>query len=91
MNGASELLITNHLGYTQAAALPAWERALLAEIDAHTQLGGLDGALASEAIVVEAASPGLPTARLSIPVSTSPEHGVLAVAAAAAGKPARFR
>lgn len=76
---------------TSAAALSAAERALLGQIDAHTQLVGLDGVLNSGEIVVEATAYGLPTARLSIPVSTSAEHGVLAVAAAAAGKPVHFR
>ena len=76
---------------TSAAALPAIERALLAQIDLHTQLVGLDGVLASDKIVVKASSPGLPTVTISIPISTSAEHAVLAVAAATAGKPVRFR
>ena len=50
---------------TSAAALPAIERALLAQIDLHTQLVGLDGVLASDTIVVKASSPGLPTAAMA--------------------------
>ena len=76
---------------TSAAALPALERALLAQIDLDTQLVGMDGVLGSKEIVVTASSPGLPPARLAIPVSTSAEHAVLAVAAASAGKAVRFR
>ena len=76
---------------TSAAGLPAAQRALLAQIDADSDLTGLDGKLTSDAIVVVASSPGMPTARLSIPVSTAPEHAVLAVAAAFADNPVRFQ
>jgi hypothetical protein len=76
---------------TSGAALPAMERALLAQIDLDSDLVGLDGTFSSNAIAVEASSPGLSTVRLSIPVSIAPKHGVLAVAEAAAGKPVRFR
>lgn len=75
---------------TSAAALPQAQRTLLAQIDADSDLTGLDGRLSSDTIVVEASSPGIPSALLSIPVSTAPEHGVLAVAAAAAGNPISF-
>ena len=76
---------------TSAAGLGVEERTLLAHIDLDTHLNGLDGVLTSDVIVVEAYSLGMATARVAIPVSTSPEHGVLAVAMAAAGKPVHFQ
>ena len=78
---------------TSVAALPAAERALLAQIDLDSDRSGLLGAEAEPPvdIVVEATAPGLGTAEVSVRVSTDQAaDGVLAVAAASAGKTVLF-
>ena len=78
---------------TSVAALPAFERELLAAIDLDSMVTGLrsdePGAVAG--IVVQASSPGLGMVELTIPVSTDPiADSVLAVAATAAGQRVEF-
>lgn len=74
---------------TSVAALPACERALLAQIDLDIDVAGLLGD-APETIVLQATAPGLGSVAISVPVSNDPADGVLAVAAASAGKAVHF-
>lgn len=71
------------------AALPSHERALLSEIDLDTFVTGLTGEdTADNDIVVQASSPGLGSANLTIPVSIDASmDSVLATAALSVGKP----
>ena len=80
---------------TEDRASPAWERARMLEVDGPGGATGRhpvvvapgDGNAPTE-IVVEITSPGLPPARVSIPLSTdAAADGYLAAASAAAGKP----
>jgi|EP01047_Picozoa_sp_COSAG01_P042132 hypothetical protein len=74
------------VGVTSVAALPTFERKLLAAIDLDSSSSTVVEAAAAD-IVVQASSPGLGTAELTIPVSTdSAVDSVLAVAAKAAGQ-----
>jgi hypothetical protein len=80
------VMVTSVAGRTLA------ERNLIEAIDLDAvHIKGHDGIVADEAIVLEASAIGLPPAHISIPVSANLEaDGVLAIAAAAAGKPASF-
>lgn len=81
---------------TQDRSSPAWHRARLLEIDVNSGAGQSahivppledEATLAAPApIVIQASSPGLRTATISVPTSTDPADGVLAVAARSAGK-----
>jgi hypothetical protein len=76
---------------TSIAARSAFERKLLRQIDVHGPMAETSlHAHTSEPIVVEASSPGLTSARVSIPVSTDDAFGVMAIAEQAAGKPVHF-
>ena len=79
---------------TSVAALPAFERELLAAIDLDSMVTGLKGGDepgAVAGIVVQASSPGLGVVELTIPVSTDAvADSVLAVAATAAGQRVEF-
>ena len=80
---------------TSVAGRDAAERALLAQVDVRGPLAARAAPplveVADEPIVVEASTPGLPAARVSIPTSSdAATAGVLAAAAAAAGKPVDF-
>ena len=79
---------------TSAAGRPAAERALLAKIDVRGPLAAAARAAADTTatpIVVEASSPGFAPARVTIPTSTDlAADGVMAVAAAGAGKSVRI-
>lgn len=70
---------------TVDASSPAWHRARLQQIDVDsdhgmTRIVGPHDAFANDDIIVEASAPGLPSARIHVPVSTSPADSVLAVA-----------
>lgn len=76
---------------TSTAARFQRERRLLAQIDRHGPMAAGSSQEAVEPIVVEASSPGFDSVQISIPVSTDLEaDGVMAAAAAAAGKPVDF-
>jgi len=78
---------------TSAASRPARERELLSRIDQHGPMaaGSLYASAAGGPIVVEASSPGFEPVRVSVAVSEDAgTAGVMAAAAAAAGKPVDF-
>ena len=78
---------------TSVAARDRAERALLALIDAHGPMAAGSGPAADDVsdIVVEASAPGFAPVNVTIPVSTdAATAGVMAVAAATAGKPVDF-
>jgi hypothetical protein len=86
-------LVRGIVQVTTNSAGPAWHRHRLAQIDTdhapRTKLDASSDASESDAsaIVVEASSPGLPSVRVSIAVSTDPsKDGVLATAAANVGR-----
>lgn len=74
---------------TEDASSPAWHRSRLAEIDLHgdAQTKVRQGNVVPTPIVIRASAPGLPDATIEIPTSVNPSDGVMAVAAASAGKP----
>lgn len=84
-------LVRAVVSVTSVAGLPRAVRELLASIDIAADLDGLDGE-AADSIVVEATAAGIPgSARIEIPLSRDPAtDGVLAVAAAAAGRAVHF-
>ena len=78
---------------TEDKSSDLWHRARLAEIDVETGLltqiaPGTDDA--ATPIVLQASADGLPGVSITIPTSTSASAGVMAVAAASAGKPVTF-
>ena len=81
---------------TEDSATPDWHRDRMLEIDGADANSivippNSDRSGAAEAIVVSIASEGLTSATVSIPVSTDvSKDGVMAVAAATAGKPVTF-
>ena len=80
---------------TEDSATPDWHRDRMLEIDGAANSivvpSNSDRSGAAEAIVVSIASEGLTSATVSIPVSTDvSKDGVMAVAAATAGKPVTF-
>ena len=81
---------------TSSAGRDVAERALLRQIDVSGPMAATLSpeeaklAMDTSPILVEASTPGLPPVRVSIPTSTDPADGVLAVAQAAAGKPVDF-
>jgi len=75
---------------TEDSSSPSWHRSRLLEIDvnanAQTRIVRDEEMVAAVPIVVRASSSGLPDATIQITTSTDPAAGVLAVAAASAGK-----
>jgi hypothetical protein len=75
---------------TSVAHRSSVERALLQQIDVHGPLAAGSLAMETGDIIVEASSPGLTSATISIPVSADLANDVLVVAGQAAGKPVNF-
>ena len=95
-HSAYQGLVRGVIMVTEDSATPDWHRDRMLEIDGADANSivippNSDRSGAAEAIVVSIASEGLTSATVSIPVSTDvSKDGVMAVAAATAGKPVTF-
>ena len=97
-HSAYQGLVRGVIMVTEDSATPDWHRDRMLEIDGAansivvpSNSDRSDRSGAAEAIVVSIASEGLTSATVSIPVSTDvSKDGVMAVAAATAGKPVTF-
>ena len=93
---ANHGLVRAVIRVTSSAARDPAELELLSRIDHHGPMAASsavavhDGRMDTGDIVVEASSPGFASVQITIPTSTDPKDGVMAIAEASAGQPVDF-